>query len=248
MSPLQTPVLHALRRAIAIALAVAENFAAQSELGDLKRSNLAGGLLAARKGASAEMLAAEALVTLYVFGNATAYLLSQHMPEVIVEVGDAQEVLTDNGQTALHGALWELDQRIAAHGTDDAHLVATVAAYAEALMEKVAARAATAPQLEAFTAAAWPVEADDFTVRGFSPASKAKSTTLIMTFKKPNEVVGNHIAKYQSMKLAKMLMAYDFNRRLNPFAELGGFIFTIIGDGAPGTGKTTLIQKMAGLI
>ena len=34
-----------------------------------------------------------------------------------------------------------------------------------------------------------------------------------MTFKKPDEVVGNHIAKYQSVKLAKMLMAYDFDRR-----------------------------------
>jgi energy-coupling factor transporter ATP-binding protein EcfA2 len=30
--------------------------------------------------------------------------------------------------------------------------------------------------------------------------------------------------------------------------ELGGFIFTFMGDGAPGTGKTTLIQMMAGLI
>jgi len=69
-----------------------------------------------------------------------------------------------------------------------------------------------------------------------------------MTFKKPNEVVGNHIAKYQSLKLAKMLMAYDFERRLNPFADLGGFIFTFMGDGMPGTGKTTLIQMMAGLL
>ena len=69
-----------------------------------------------------------------------------------------------------------------------------------------------------------------------------------MTFKKPHEVVGNHIAKYQSMKLSKMLMAYDFERKLNPFADLGGFIFTFMGDGAPGTGKTTLIQMMAGLL
>jgi energy-coupling factor transporter ATP-binding protein EcfA2 len=45
-----------------------------------------------------------------------------------------------------------------------------------------------------------------------------------------------------------MLMAYDFERRLNPFAELGGFIFTFMGDGKPGTGKTTLIQMMAGLL
>jgi len=248
MSPLQATVLHGLRRAIAIALAVAENVAEQSGLGDLKRANLEGSLPAARKGEFDELLAAEALVTLYVFGNATAYLLSAHLPEVAVEVGEVEEVLLDNGQTAMHGALWELDRDIAAHGSDDAHVVATVAAFAESLMEKVALRAQTAPRLEGFKAASWRVEADDFTVSGFSPAAKAKSTKLTMTFKKPNEVVGNHIAKYQAMKLAKMLMAYDFDRRLNPFAELGGFIFTFMGDGAPGTGKTTLIQMMAGLI
>ncbi len=43
-------------------------------------------------------------------------------------------------------------------------------------------------------------------------------------------------------------MAYDFERQLNPFVELGGFLFTFIGDGAPGTGKTTLIQMIAGLV
>ncbi|GLT08869.1 ATPase AAA [Sulfitobacter porphyrae] len=248
VTPLQATVMHALRRATAIALAVAENVAEQSGLGDLKRANLEGSLPAARKSEFSELLAAEALVTLYVFGNATAYLLSSHLSETTVEVGDVDEVLTDNGQTALHGALWELDQDIAAHAQDDVRLVATVSAFAEALMEKVALRAQTAPRLEGFRGASWRVEADDFTVAGFSPASRAKSTKLTMTFKKPNEVVGNHIAKYQAMKLAKMLMAYDFDRRLNPFADLGGFIFTFMGDGAPGTGKTTLIQMMAGLI
>ncbi|MEM6306318.1 MAG: ATP-binding protein, partial [Pseudomonadota bacterium] len=248
MSPLQATVLHALRRAMAIALAVAENAAEQAGLGDLKRANLEGSLPAARKSEFEELLAAEALITLYVFGNATAYLMSSHLSETTVEVGDVDEVLTDNGQTALHGALWELDQDIAAHARDDAHLVACVAAFAESLMEKVGARAQAAPRLDAFKAASWRVEADDFTVNGFSPASKAKSTTLTMTFKQPNEVVGNHIAKYQALKLSKMLMCYDFERRLNPFVDLGGFIFTFMGDGAPGTGKTTLIQMMAGLI
>ncbi|UWR22670.1 ATP-binding protein [Sulfitobacter sp. S190] len=248
MSPLQATVLHAVRRAIAVALAVAENFAEASGLGDLKRANLEGSLPAPRKSEFSELLAAEALVTLHVFGNATAFLVSPHLTEATVEVGEFEELLTDNGQVALHGALWELDRDIAAHAPDDTRLMATVSAFAESLMEKVALRAASAPRLQAFEAAVWHVAADDFTVRGFTPASKAKSTTLTMSFKKPNEVVGNHIAKYQAMKLAKMLMAYDFDRRLNPFAELGGFIFTFMGDGAPGTGKTTLIQMMAGLI
>jgi energy-coupling factor transporter ATP-binding protein EcfA2 len=247
-SPMQATVMHSLRRAISIALAVAEGFADQSGLADLKRANLDGSLPAARKTEFSELLEAEALVTLYTFGNATAFLLSSHLTEATVEVGEAEEVLTDNGQTALHGALWELDQDIAAHASDDARLAATVAAYAESLMEKVALRAGSSPRVAAFQSVAWRVEADDFTVRGFSPASKAKSTTLTMTFKKPHEVVGNHIAKYQALRLSKMLMAYDFERRLNPFAELGGFIFTFMGDGKPGTGKTTLIQMMAGLL
>ncbi|WP_299600010.1 ATP-binding protein [uncultured Tateyamaria sp.] len=248
MSPVQATALNALRRAISIALAVSENYASVSGLGDLKRANLEGALPAARKTEFAELLAAEALITLYVFGNATAYLLSAHQTEVTAEVGEVEEILTDNGQTALHGCLWELDQDIATHATDDAHLIAAITAFAEALMEKVSLRAQNAPRLAPFTGASWHVEADDFTVQGFTPATKAKSQTLTMTFKKPHEVVGNHIAKYQAMKLAKMLMAYDFDRRLNPFAELGGFIFTFMGDGAPGTGKTTLIQMMAGLI
>jgi hypothetical protein len=115
-------------------------------------------------------------------------------------------------------------------------------------MEKVALRAGTAARAGAFAAGSWRVEADQLTLAGFTPARKAKSSTLTMTFKKPEEVIGNHIAKYQAMRLAKMLMAYDFDRKLNPFAEIGGFIFTFMGDGKPGTGKTTLIQMMAGML
>ncbi|MGD9864408.1 MAG: ATP-binding protein [Pseudodonghicola sp.] len=247
-SPSQAVVMTALRRGLAIALALAETYGEATPLAELKRANLAGHLPAARRAEFSELLAAEALIALHVFANATAFLLSPHAADVTVEVGEAQEVLTDNGQLALHGALWELDQVLATHAGDDARLLATVGAYAEQLMEKTALRAQSAPHLGAFTGAVWRVEADDLTLRGFTPATKAKSTTLTMAFKKPHEVVGNHIAKYQAMRLAKMLMAYDFDRRLNPFAELGGFIFTFMGDGKPGTGKTTLIQMMAGLI
>jgi energy-coupling factor transporter ATP-binding protein EcfA2 len=248
ISPLQAHVQQGLRRAMAIALTVADQFADRTPLKDLKRANLEGGLAETKRAEFSERLTAESLVTLYVFASATAFLLASHASEETVEIGEVEEILTDNGQLALHGALWELDQDIAALGTSEPKLVAVVLAFAEALMEKVAARASTATRLEAFTAARWRVEADQFVVDGFSPARKARGSTLTMTFKKPNEVVGNHIAKYQAMKLSKMIMAYDFDRRLNPFAELGGFIFTFMGDGKPGTGKTTLIQMMAGLI
>lgn len=245
---LQAGVLQGLRRALAIAFAVSEQFAERTGLDALKRDNLAGGLAAGKKTEFSELLAAEALIALHVFGNAAAFLLAAHASEVAVEIGEVEELLTDNAPLALQGALWELDQDLEKHASDEARTVATVLAFAEQLMEKVALRASTAPRLEAFTASNWKVEADEFSVSGFTPARRGKSASLVMSFKMPNEVVGNHIAKYQAMKLSKMLMAYDFERRLNPFAELGGFIFTFMGDGKPGTGKTTLIQMMAGLI
>ncbi len=248
ISALQASVLSGLRRGVAVALAMGEVFGAQSGLAELKKANLEGRLPEARKVEFTELLAADALLSLYVFANATAFLLAPHLGAVAVEIGSVDEVLTDNAPLALQGALWELDQDIGGFASDETRLVATVAAFCEALMKRVALRAETAPRLEAFTAGSWRVEADGLTIAGFKPARAAKGGALTMQFKKPTDVVGNHIAKYQSMKLAKMLMAYDFERRLNPFAELGGFIFTFMGDGKPGTGKTTLIQMMAGLL
>jgi len=249
VSPLQASVLSGLRRALAIALTVAEQYGEQTGLDRLKKDNLQGALAASSKTEFSELLTAEALIALSVFANATTFLLAPHMTEVTVEVGAVDEVLTDNAQLALHGALWELDQDIAAFAEgDEARLVATVTAFAEQLLERVALRAQTASRLAPFEGARYRVEADDFTLQGFTPSRRGKGSALTMTFKKPHQVVGNHIAKYQALKLSKMLMAYDFDRKLNPFAELGGFIFTFMGDGKPGTGKTTLIQMMAGLI
>jgi hypothetical protein len=248
LSPLQASALNALRRALAVALALGETVATQSGLAELKKANLEGRLTDARRSEFTELLAAEALTVLYTFANAAAFLLAPHLSSTAVEIGEVEEVLTDNAPLALQGALWELDQDIGALAGDEGRLVSVIGAFAEALMRKVALRAEGAPRTGAFTGGSWKVEADGLTLAGFKPARAAKGGALTMQFKKPTEVVGNHIAKYQSMRLAKMLMAYDFDRRLNPFAELGGFIFTFMGDGKPGTGKTTLIQMMAGML
>ncbi len=248
ITPVEAASLTALRRALAIALAMGETFAAASGLAELKRANLEGRLPEPRRAEFAELLQAEALVVLFTFANALAFLIAPHVGSQTVELGEVEEVLTDNAPLALHGALWELDQDIAALATDDARLVAVISAFAEALMKKVQIRAEAGARVSVFTAGSWRVEADGLMIAGFKPARAAKGGALVMAFKKPQEVVGNHIAKYQSLRLAKMLMAYDFERRLNPFAELGGFIFTFMGDGKPGTGKTTLIQMMAGLL
>lgn len=248
ISTTQATALQSLRRALAIGFAIGSAFSESTGLTELKKANLEGRLAKSDGTQFSELLTAEALAVTYTFANALGFLLSGSVRDVSVEIGAIEELLSDNALLALHGCLWELDQKLDTFATDEPHMVATLSAFAEQVMEKVSLRAATAPHLAAFVQARYRVEADDLTIAGFTPARKGRSTTLTMTFKKPNEVVGNHIAKYQAMRLAKMLMAYDFDRRMNPFAEAGGFIFTFMGDGQPGTGKTTLIQMMAGLV
>jgi hypothetical protein len=75
--------------------------------------------------------------------------------------------------------------------------VAVVSAFAEALMKKVQIRAENGARVSVFTAGSWKVEADGLTIAGFKPAKAAKGGMIAMAFKKPHEVVGNHIAKYQ---------------------------------------------------
>ena len=247
-SPTQATLLQALRRSIATAHVVQDQYSDATGLSELLKDNLAGNLPAGKKAEFGELLAASALISLHVFANMTAFLAGPLAEDGSVEIGEVEEVLTDNPTTALHGALWELDQDLALFAKSEADTTHVILAFCEKLMEKVALRASTTPRLEPFEAVSYRVEADNFDIQGFQAATAAKSSKLTMSFKKPHQVVGNHIAKYQAMKLSKMLMAYDFDRKLNPFADLGGFIFTFMGDGAPGTGKTTLIQMMAGLI
>lgn len=241
-------VSRALRRAIAIALAVADEVAARSGAAELKRTNLESRLPPDRHREFAELLAVEALGALSVLANASAFLLAEHAGSQTIDGITADEVLTDNPLAALQGALWELDQNIARFARDDETLIATVIGWAEALSAAVAARGETAPRVGAFTGATWRVAADDFPIAGFAPATKARGAPLTMAFKTPEEVVGNAIAKHQAMRLSRMIMAYDFDRKMNPFVEMGGFVFTFLGDGRPGTGKTTLIQMMAGMM
>ncbi len=247
-SPLQATVARGLRRSLAVGLALAENYGAQTGLGELMKDNLEGRLERNRSPEFGELLSAASLIALFGFANhGAAQLAGSGTQEDAGIDADPTEILTDNPQLALRGVLWELDQLLVQHADDD-NLAEVAETYLAALRDRVAARAANTPRLEPFHGASYRIEADDFEISGFTPSSARKSTTLTMSFKKPNEVVGNHIAKYQAMKLSKMLMAYDFERKLNPFAELGGFIFTFMGDGKPGTGKTTLIQMMAGMI
>lgn len=245
LSIAQHTALYRARRGLAIAMAVADVFARSTALEDLQAKNARSPLEGEDVAHYKRLLSAAAYVAAFTFAS---YLLQtvESDAEAPSDVHEPAHVF-DTQQDALKSLIAGLDAALAG-AKDDADLAPRIRAFATVAIEGLLSRKGRFDALGAFETAHIRVEKDDFTLDGFDVAPGRKSKPLVMQFRKPEEVVGNHIAKYQSLKLAKMLMAYDFDRQMNPFVELGGFLFTFIGDGAPGTGKTTLIQMIAGIV
>jgi hypothetical protein len=241
----QHTLLYRARRGLAVALAVSDIFAEGTDLESLQAKNARAPLEGDEAAHFKKLLSASAYVAAFSFAS---YLF-----QLIDSDGEAPndtpepDFLFDTPQDAVKSLVAGLDRAIAG-AKDDAGLMIRARAFARVAIDGLLQRKSRFDGLGTFENAHIRIDADDFTLDGFDVAPGKKSKPLVMSFKKPEEVVGNHIAKYQSVKLAKMLMAYDFDRQMNPFVELGGFLFTFIGDGAPGTGKTTLIQMIAGLV
>jgi ATPase family associated with various cellular activities (AAA) len=241
----QHTLLFRARRGIAVALAVADQFAKQSGLDAMTARNASSPLEGAEAQQFRDLMSAAAYVA--------AFTLAAYLAQLIEADGEAPNDVAepdfnfDTAQDAVKSLVAGLDAAITS-APDEAAMLARAKALSRVSIDGLLQRKTRFSGLGAFENVHLRLEADNFNVDGFDVAPGRKSKALVMTFKKPEEVVGNHIAKYQAMKLAKMIMAYDFDRQLNPFVELGGFIFTFIGDGAPGTGKTTLIQMIAGLM
>ena len=245
LSPQQHAVLFRARRGLQVALAVTDAFSRQTNLEALQSRNLAAPLAGDEANQFKALLSASAYIAAFTFA---AYLGATLPGEgEPVEDGGEPDYLFDTPQDALKSMVAGLDRTIAG-APDDAALVSRARAFSRVAIEGLIGRRARFTGLAGFENAHIRIEQDDFTLSGFDVAPGQKRKPLVMTFKQPNEIIGNHIAKYQAMKLAKMLMAYDFDRQMNPFVELGGFLFTFIGDGMPGTGKTILIQMLAGLV
>ncbi|WP_018690104.1 AAA family ATPase [Ahrensia kielensis] len=245
LSPKQHALAFRARRGVALALAVSDVFARQSELEALTARNATSPL----DGETAENFKRLMAASAYIAAFTLAAYLGQ-MLESDTEPGEdlnEPDYLFDTPQDSVKSVIAGLSAAIEG-APDDTALLQRAKAYARVTLEGLIQRKGRFAGLGSFEDNHIHVEQDDFTLNGFDVAPGAKRKPLTMQFKKPNEIVGNHIAKYQAMKLAKMLVAYDFDRQLNPFVELGGFLFTFIGDGAPGTGKTILIQMVAGLV
>ena len=245
LTPEEHALAYKLRRGMAVGHAVADVFARQTELEKLQQENRAGAL----SGEAAQRFHKLQSSSAFVAAFTAARFLLDALPANGESQSDQPDPILqfDTVRDALKGLVATLDDAL--DGADsDVVMTSRARASAQNFLQALSGRAQRFDQIGVFEAMHIRIDADDFTLDGLETGPSKASKPLTMTFKKPHEVVGNHIAKYQAVKLSKMLMAYDFDKQMNPFVELGGFIFTFIGDGFPGTGKTTLIQMIAGLM
>ena len=244
----QHQVIASLLRGISIASAIAERFEKQSEFGRLleaKRANRLGQEELSKFNALNETRAA---ITSHTLASFMVHQLADALEQGQQESDDIQWLVTKSPLDSIKSVLFELDTNIDSYVQDDKALIGIVVSFFNKVMDEISMRREGLLGLGVFESFSYEIKQDGFEVSGFERPNSLTKAKLEMDFVKPHQVVGNAIAKHQAMRLARMMMCYDFERQLNPFAELGGFIFTFLGDGNPGTGKTTVIKMMAGLL
>ena len=203
---------------MAIALAVADVFGRQSDLESLMARNASAPLQGEDAGHFKRLLSAASYVAAFALAAYLAQLIeADSEPANDVAVPD---FVFDTAQDALKSVIAGLDRAISG-ASDEQVMLSRAKAFSALAIDGLLQRKGRFDGLGSFEDMHLRLDSDDFTLDGFDVAPSKKRTPLVMTFKKPNEVVGNHIAKYQALKLSKMLMAYDFDRQLNPFVELG---------------------------
>ena len=241
-------VLSSLYRGISISAAMYEQFKKSSGLDLLIQKNRNRQLDSNDRPKFQSLLRTGAVVLNWVAANYVQRELAESAKSSGITINDLEQLNFENVASAQSTFLYEMESNIRqfAQSTDD--LISVVYEVANKTLDQIELILESLEYTNYFTSFSYEVVKDNFEISGFSRSSMARSNELIMTFKKPEEVIGNAVAKYNAQKITKMLMCYDFERKMNPFADLGGFIFTFFGDGNPGTGKTTLIQMMAGLL
>ncbi len=245
LPPARHAVLHATRRAVAAGLVVGQYVSDPLGLLDLGERNRSNALT------QPERERMQALVRLK--AGVSAFAAAAHLAQALGAKPSGTASDPGEAPASTNEALGWLVATVAAAvrgaGTDD--VAAAAARACHDVMDRAESdlRRLSGAFLADFERATYAIDEDGFRLSGFArPGSAPARSSVEIAAKRPEEVIGNHLAKAQAMRLARMLACHDFERGLNPFVKVGGFTFTAIGDGKPGTGKTTLIQMLVGLL
>src|SRR5262245_51862038 len=90
--------------------------------------------------------------------------------------------------------------------------------------------------------AGFPIRIGELELRGFSYSAEGQAAKVEFTPVLPEQIVGNTSAKRALLRYIDRLALYDAEKGFNPVLELGGLPSTVLFDGFPGTGKSSLFR------
>lgn len=86
--------------------------------------------------------------------------------------------------------------------------------------------------------------ADKFTISGFESTFEEKTSKAKVEFVPmlPHQVAGNVLAKKEMLRDMDRIALFDLQAKKNPILEVGGLSWSVLYDGLPGTGKSSLFR------
>jgi hypothetical protein len=251
-SEVEHSVVRVLRRAIQVYFQIYRYYEEASGLHRLKAENREGRLAKRSEPELVEKIEAASAASLFALCSFSLSALRSDARNVAddsaTDLPPPEALPLGSQSDALHACLHYFHAAIDAHARDDASLVRAATQAARQQAEHLSRLAGSLQHLEFFTRYHYRIEPDDVLVAGFELPDERVRSDIQVQRKRPEDVVGNHVAKLEASRIAQRLVCYDAERQANPFVELGGFVFSFIGDGSPGTGKTTLIQMVVSLL
>jgi len=115
--------------------------------------------------------------------------------------------------------------------------------YAELALQRKSAHPDLLPEVEKYQ---WRIMDDFLVLVGFEDKTIAKATVIqqkpVFQSITEQEIAGNRLAKLKTRRFVERLALYDPKKQMNPIMDLGGLAWTMLFDGPPGTGKSSIFR------
>jgi hypothetical protein len=246
MSEVQYKMTALLQKGIALAAVISENYEKSTQLERLRVKSTKYVLTGYDEVLFNELKITQTYVSMFTLANFIQSKIEDNTS--VVNYTYDEKVPLSNVLSSTKQLLYRINETVRRHVYDDDALQGALKSICLGLITRLKQKESSLSHTESFINKNFHSELLDTEISGFNVISDKYQAEIVNSFKKPEEVIGNKVVKYQLKKLAKMMMCYDFIAHKNPFNELGGFIFTFMAEGRPGTGKTALIQMLAGLL
>ncbi len=243
-------VLVVLKKAIQIGLHLESLYVKSSGVDVLEKQNTAGSLPDSQKIEFNAKQTTKSAVMLYSLASYIVWELAGYRTEevsnVSMETPNITELPLTSSVSARKSTFFYLGRGLSDENvnTDIAFVKYTLLYFREIIAE-IKLREGQFQFSEPFTERKYKLEKTEFIIDGFEDSGDKSVISVEFNRVSFSEIVGNRVAKHNSMRTIARMLCYDLERKNNPMRELGGLAPVRLGKGVPGTGKSMTIAAIA---